>query len=130
LLKTLPRDWSRTWDQETTGKEDILKSPYLDLEFEKAREIGAIPKTNTENLGGSWSALSEAGEATNLNLAHVMGCDPTDVLDLTKAEMEGRRQAMHAVKALNKVVPGFEKAKLRNFGMTIGVRDSRKIIGK
>jgi hypothetical protein len=28
------------------------------------------------------------------------------------------------------VVPGFEKAKLRNFSMTIGVRDSRKIIGR
>ena len=44
--------------------------------------------------------------------------------------MEGRKQAMFALKALNGVVPGFEKAKLRNFGMTIGTRDSRKIIGK
>jgi hypothetical protein len=32
--------------------------------------------------------------------------------------------------ALKAVVPGFEKAKLRNFSMTIGVRDSRKIIGR
>ena len=37
---------------------------------------------------------------------------------------------MFALKALNGVVPGFEKAKLRNFGMTIGTRDSRKIIGR
>ena len=34
---------------------------------------------------------------------------------------------MFALKALNGVVPGFEKAKLRNFGSTIGTRDSRKI---
>ena len=34
------QDWSRTWDQETTGKEDSLRSPYLDTEFEKAREGG------------------------------------------------------------------------------------------
>jgi hypothetical protein len=27
-------------------------------------------------------------------------------------------------------VPGFEKAKLRNFGMTLGTRDSRKIVGR
>ena len=59
-----------------------------------------------------------------------MNVDCTDVNDLTKAEMEGRRQAMFALKALNGVVPGFEKAKLRNFGMTIGTRDSRKIIGR
>ena len=27
-------------------------------------------------LTGSWSALSDAGEATNLNLAHMTGVDP------------------------------------------------------
>jgi len=124
------KDWSRTWDQETTGKEDSLRSPYLDTEFEKAREAGCIPTQDTQSIGGSWSALTDAGEATNLNLAHVMEVDCTDVNDLTKAEMEGRRQAMFALKALNGVVPGFEKAKLRNFGMTIGTRDSRKIIGR
>jgi len=122
-------DWSRTWDQETTGKEDELKSPYLDIEFEQAREKGVIP-SNTTNLGGSWSALSDAGEATNLNLAHMMGYDCTNVEDLTKAEMEGREQAMYALSALKEVVPGFGGAKLRNFSMTIGTRDSRKILGR
>ena len=39
-------------------------------------------------------------------------------------------QAMFALQALKGVVPGFEQAKLRNFGMTIGTRDSRKIIGR
>ena len=42
-----------------------------------------------------------AGEATNLNLAHVMNVDCTDVNDLTMAEMEGRRQAMFALKVDN-----------------------------
>ena len=107
-----------------------MRSPYLDTEFDKAREAGCIPQDDTQKIGGSWSALSNAGEATNLNLAHVMDVDCTDVNDLTKAEMEGRKQAMYALKALNGVVPGFENAKLRNFGMTIGTRDSRKIIGR
>lgn len=121
-------DWSRTWDQETTGKEDVLRSPYLDLEFEKARKDGIIPE-ETQNLGGSWSALSEAGEATNLNLVHIDDVDCTNVRDLTRAEMEGREQTLYAMKALKHGVPGFENAKLRNFGMTLGTRDSRKIIG-
>ena len=56
--------------------------------------------------------------------------DCTDVEDLTAAEMEGREQAMHALSALKGVVPGFEGARLRNFGMTIGTRDSRKIVGR
>jgi hypothetical protein len=122
-------DWSRTWTQETTGEEDSLRSPYLDKEFDKARELGVIP-ANTTSLGGSWSALTDAGEATNLNLAHMNGFDCTDVRDLTKAEMQGRQEALYALMALKKVVPGFENAKLRNYGMTIGTRDSRKIIGR
>jgi hypothetical protein len=44
--------------------------------------------------------------------------------------MEGRRLAMLAIKALQCFAPGFEKAALRNFGMTIGIRDTRKIIGR
>ena len=44
--------------------------------------------------------------------------------------MEGREQAMNALAALKGVVPGFENARLRNFGMTIGTRDSRKIVGR
>ena len=122
-------DWSRTWQQETTGKENALRSPYLDKEFDQARERGVIPQ-DSHNLGGSWSSLTEAGEANNLNLAHMYGFDPTDVLDLTRAEMQGRQEAMHALAALKNVVPGFERAKLRNFAMTLGVRDSRKIIGR
>ncbi len=122
-------DWSRTWQQQTTGKEEVLRSPYLDKEFDEARALGVIAQDST-NLGGSWSSLTEAGEANNLNLAHMYGYDPTDVQDLTKAEMQGRAEALQALMALKAVVPGFEKAKLRNFGMTIGVRDSRKIIGR
>jgi ribulose 1,5-bisphosphate synthetase/thiazole synthase len=122
-------DWSRTWEQETTGKENALRSPYLDKEFDAARRLGVIPENST-NLGGSWSALSAAGEATNLNLAHMHGIDCTDVMDLTKAEMQGRQEALQALVALKAVVPGFASAKLRNFAMTLGTRDSRKIVGR
>ena len=34
---------------------------------------------------------------------------------------------MLAIEALNHFAPGFEKAKLRTFGMTVGIRDTRKI---
>jgi len=65
-------DWSRTWKQETSGKENHLASPYFDEEFEKARKLGIIPQ-DTKDITGSWSSLSNAGEATNLNLAHIEG---------------------------------------------------------
>ena len=121
-------DWGGQWTQGTSGKENDLRSPYLEKEFHKAKELGII--SNTSSLGGSWSSLTDAGEATNLNLVYMKGYDCTDVQDLTRAEMEGRRETMNAIVALKNVVPGFEKAKLRNFGMTLGCRDSRKIIGR
>jgi hypothetical protein len=53
--------------------------------------------------------------------------DGTDPDDLTRGEIEGRQQAMLAIEALKRFMPGCEDAKLRNFGMTLGVRDTRKI---
>ena len=58
------------------------------------------------------------------------GNDCTNVWDLTRGEMEGRQQAMWAIAALNKYLPGFEKARLRNFCASLGTRESRKIIGR
>ena len=62
-----------------------------------------------------------------MNLVHLAGIDGTDPDDLTRGEIEGRRQAMHALAALRAFTPGCQDARLRNFGMTLGVRDTRKI---
>lgn len=122
-------DWGENWKIETTGKEDGLFSPYLEVPFKKAREDGLIPADLT-SIGGTWSRLTDTGEATGLNMVYMFGYDGTDVWDLTRGEIEGRRQATLAVEVLRKYVPGFQDANLRNFSMSIGIRDSRKIIGR
>jgi hypothetical protein len=122
-------DWGKNWSIETTGKEDDLFSPYLEKPFNRAREEDVIPKDLT-SIAGTWGALTDAGEAMSLNMVYMLGYDCTDVWDLTKAEIDGRHQAMLAMEALRKYVPGFENAKLRNFGMTLGTRDSRRIMGR
>ncbi len=122
-------DWGQNWAIETTGKEDELLTAYLEEPFNRARQEGLIPKEMT-SIGGSWSALTDAGEAPCLNMIYMLDYDATDVRDLTRAEMDGRLQATLSIKALQKYVPGFENAKLRNFGMTLGVRDTRKIVGR
>jgi len=122
-------DWNRCWQIETTGKEDDLFSPYLQEPFDKARREGVIPQ-GVSSIGGTWGRLTDAGEATSLNMVVMAGYDCTDVRDLTRAEIEGRRQALLAIEALRRFAPGFEKARLRTFGMTLGTRDSRKIVGR
>jgi ribulose 1,5-bisphosphate synthetase/thiazole synthase len=122
-------DWREHWQVETTGKEDHLPSTYLDEPFRRAREDGLIPKEMT-SIGGTWGTLTDAGEATSLNMIYMLGYDCTDVRDLTRAEIEGRRQALLAVKALKQYAPGFEDTRLGHFGMTLGTRDSRKVIGR
>jgi hypothetical protein len=116
------------WATETSGKEDDLFSTYLGEPFRKAREAGEIPANVLKC--GFWSSLTEAGEATYLNMVYMRGKDPTSVWDLTRAEIEGRQQALWAIAALKKYAPGFEKAKLRTFGSSVGVRESRKVIGE
>jgi hypothetical protein len=126
---TTYKDWGLAWDTRKGGKEDDLFSPYLEKPFDRARAEGVIPP-GMKSIGGTWSTITDSGEATYLNMIHLTGYDGTDVHDLTRAEIEGRRQALQAIKALNLYAPGFENAKLRTYGMTLGVRDTRKIIGR
>lgn len=110
-------DWGDDWNQATTPETSALASPYL--------SFGNGNKT----FNGSWSSITDHGDALNLNLVHMRGYDATDVEDLTSAEIQGRQECLDAIEELKKI-PGFENATLRTFSMNVGVRDSRKIIGR
>ena len=116
------------WSSETTGKEDDMFSSYIVEPFMEARAAGEVP--DDVILLGYWGGLTDAGEAKNINVAHLVGIDSTDVRDMTRAEMEGRRNSIYALEALKKYAPGFEKAVLRNFNTSVGIRESRKIVGE
>lgn len=120
-------DWSTgEWTVETDGKEDAMFSPFLAKPFARALKEGVIP-AHLNTIGGTWGAVHDTGEMTYMNLVHLAGCDGTDPDSLTRFEIEGRAQAMHAIEALRRYTPGCEGVRLRNFGMTIGIRDTRKI---
>ncbi|MEM7173486.1 MAG: FAD-dependent oxidoreductase [Pseudomonadota bacterium] len=122
------KDWGGggEWNIETSGKEDDMFSPFLKKPFAKAIEEGLIP-AHLNTIAGTWGALHDSGELTYMNLVHMDGCDGTDPDDLTAFEIEGRRQAMLAIEALRRHMPGCKGVRLRNFGMSIGIRDTRKI---
>ena len=122
------RDWAGNaeWNIETTGKEDDLFSPFLRKPFKQAVAAGVIPP-NLITLAGTWGTVTDQGDLTYLNLVHLGDLDGTNADDLTRGEIDGRRQAIYAIEALRRFMPGCEDAKLRNFGMTLGIRDTRKI---
>jgi hypothetical protein len=53
----------------------------------------------------------------------------TDPELLSRAEIEGRRQALEYVRFLRDRVPGYEKASLAGFGAQIGIRETRRVLG-
>lgn len=64
-----------------------------------------------------------------VNTSRIMNVDATDNESLTRAEIEGRRQAENILSFLRKYVPGCENAKLKSTGSYIGIRESRHIKG-
>jgi FAD dependent oxidoreductase len=64
------------------------------------------------------------------NMTRVAGVDGTDVDALSRAEMEGRKQALEYMRFLRDKVPGYELAELGGLSINIGVRETRRIRGE
>ena len=64
-----------------------------------------------------------------VNTSRLMGVDSTDNESLTRAEIDGRRQAEHILHFLRKYVPGCENIKLKATASHVGIRESRHIKG-
>ena len=64
------------------------------------------------------------------NCTRVTEANGIDVLDITRAEIEARRQMRDIMRFLNKYVPGFERSYVVQSGNSIGVRETRRIIGE
>ncbi len=99
-----------------SGYENIVK---------KGREDGALT-FNTEAI--LFFETNNPGEVI-VNTTRIRGLDATDPWDLTKAEIEGRRQVRNLETFLHERVRGFENAVLLSTGPNIGVRGSRQIKG-
>src|SRR5262249_19422237 len=68
--------------------------------------------------------------AVSVNRRRVTGVLGTSVWDLSCAEWQARRQMRQIVAFLRRYVPGFEQAYVAQSGVTIGVRETRRIVGE
>ncbi len=91
----------------------------------KGREAGEITFSRDEIL---FFETNNPGEVI-VNTTRITGEDPTDPRSLSRAEVEGRRQAAELVSFLRRRVPGFRDAKVLSVGPFVGARSSRQIEG-
>jgi hypothetical protein len=61
--------------------------------------------------------------------SQVDNADPTDVRDLTRCEVECRKQIVMALKFIKKYMPGFENSYLTRMCTELRIRESRRIMG-
>ncbi|EIQ01731.1 FAD binding protein [Opitutaceae bacterium TAV1] len=64
-----------------------------------------------------------------VNCTRLQGINGTRVEDLTRAEVETRRQAWQVHRFLRKHVGGFEASCIVDTGVQVGVRETRRIVG-
>lgn len=64
-----------------------------------------------------------------VNTTRVYDVDGTDAWDLSRGEVEARLQVQQLVGFLRRYVPGFERASLVDVSQSLGVRETRHIMG-
>lgn len=93
------------------------------LKIKAAIDAGTFPTPKSPTL----FALRKPGEYY-FNATRVSGdCSKAD--DLTRAELEGRRQVMNLVAWLRANIAGCENMEVRQTGAQIGLRESRRLKG-
>lgn len=92
------------------------------------REAAATGAYELPRLEGSWHRTPFAG-VVMVHMTRIPNVDATDPVALTEAEIEGRRQVREYHRFLCDRVPGFENSVVVGTSPSIGVRESRRVIG-
>ena len=64
-----------------------------------------------------------------VNTTRLLHVDATDILDLSRAEMEGQLQLKKLVEVFREYVPGFENCYISSIAPNLGVRETRRFAG-
>jgi glycine/D-amino acid oxidase-like deaminating enzyme len=94
----------------------------------RMREAAATGDYALPRLEGSWHRTPHPG-VVMVHMTRIPNVDATDPVELTRAELEGRRQVREYHRFLRDRVPGFEASVLVGTSPAIGVRESRRVHG-
>jgi len=100
-----------------------------DLLAEAAREKGMALDLPYGRCGYAPWIVTLPGSVSAVQSTHIYHVNALDPADLTRGMLEGARQAEAFVNFL-RIVPGFEHIRLTRLASVLGVRESRRIIGR
>ncbi|MBE3574251.1 MAG: FAD-dependent oxidoreductase [Firmicutes bacterium] len=108
---------------------EIMEFPWLSVAgffsiVKKARERGEFGVPRDRVL--AFQGIHPGEMLINMTRVHVR---PGSLQELTRAEVEGRRQSQEVLRFLRRYVPGFRQAYLMQSGVQVGFRESRRIVG-
>jgi hypothetical protein len=95
--------------------------------WRKAQDEGFMRPFQSKIMGFWWTPTRP--DLVGINFTHINFVDATKAEDLTKATIEGRKQAYESIAVFRKYVPGMENCYMVSTPNTIGLRESRRIRG-
>ena len=99
-----------------SGFQEIMREGLKNGEISFDRDIVLFFETNRKN-------------EVIVNMSRVNDLDPVNPEEISRAEVEGRKQIWQLYHYLKKAVPGFSDSQLISSGPNIGIRSSRRLIG-
>jgi hypothetical protein len=113
-------------DAERAGRAWELIPKLMEEAEQKGRRFprkGAIVRPQKNPV--QWRA-----NATQIKNPDGSPVDGTDAVQLSRAEIEGRRQCWDVFEFIRESTPGFEKAFISEMGPQLGIRETRRIVGE
>lgn len=100
----------------------------LEWVWKKAQENGDMRPFQDQVMGWWWTPTRP--DFLGINFTHINFIDSTKAEDLTKATIEGRKQAYESIEVFRKYIPGMENCYMVSTPNTVGIRESRRIKGE
>jgi flavin-dependent dehydrogenase len=100
----------------------------LDHVWKKAQEDGFMRPFQSCIMGWWWTPTRP--DQYGVNFTHINHADARKAAELTRATIEGRKQAYETIEVYRRYVPGMEKCYMISTPNTVGIRESRRIRGE
>ena len=96
--------------------------------WKQAQDAGDMRPFQSQIMG--WWHTPTRPYQVGVNFTHINFIDTTMARDLTRATIEGRKQAYETIEVYRKYIPGMEHCYMVSTPNTVGLRESRRIVGE